>query len=406
MSAPEVAPVRKRISRRDTHHPQDPHPRPAAGLAHAWGNLFTYLTTFRGRASPSEAWGVGALVLLCLPALLVLQFFLDRLTAGYRYHGQTVSLIGLGLILIYCGIQILVHVLLPALLASLTARRLRDIGFSPQLAWLLLAAPLGLLLQWLGFWTTGTLLPVIPILALMGLTLLPSAPVTTDMTPGGSPAANPHQLAANHPVNGSHTVKPLVSQHPTDGLPRPRVGGGIALSNLFSYMTLYKGKASRSEYWWVFAFWAATTALVCAAIFLFMLWIAPETGQPGDKMHGFGEVMMGLAGIILAWVAFMLSYIIGISLSLGLQLRRLRDAGFSPWWALCFVGILLDVLMLPVTSMMGIGPILGFWWLGFIPLLLCLTPSRDRSGHPSQQSPLPAQPATAYYQQAQNTYQR
>lgn len=406
MSAPEVAPVRKRISRRDTHHPQDPHPRPAASLAHAWGNFFTYLTTFRGRASRSEAWAVGSLVLLCLPVLLVLQFFLDRLTAGYRYHGQTFSLVGLGIILIYFGVQILVHLLLPALLASLTARRLRDVGFTPQLAWLLLAAPLGLLLQWLGFWTTGTLLPVLPILALMGLTLLPSAPMTAETTPGEPFAPNHRQLAAGPPVNGSHTAPPPVSQHPTDGLPRPRVGLGTALSNLFSYMTLYKGKASRSEYWWVFAFWAAITALVCAAIFLFMLWIAPETGQPGDKMHGFGEVMMGLAGIILAWVAFMLSYIIGISLSLGLQLRRLRDAGFSPWWALCFAGILLDVLMLPVTGMMGIGPIVGFWWLGFIPLLLCLTPSRDRPGYPYQQSPLPVQSTAAYYQHTQNTWQR
>lgn len=398
MSAPEIAPARKRISRRDTHHPEDPHPRPAAGLAHAWGNLFTYLTTFRGRASRSEAWGAGGPVLLCLPILLVLQFFLDRLTAGYRYHGQTFSLVGLGIIIFYFGVQILVHVLLPALLASLAARRLRDAGFSPQLAWLLLAAPLGLLLQWLGFWTTGTLLPVLPILALMGLTLLPSAPMTVGTAPGGPFAVNPRQLAAGRPVNGLHTVPPLSSQHPTDGLPRPRVSLGKALGNLFSYMTLYKGKASRSEYWWVFAFWAAITALICATIFLFMLLIAPETGQPGDKMHGFGEAMMGLAGILLAWVAFMLSYIIGISMSLGLQVRRLRDAGFSPWWALCFAGILLDVLMLPVTGMMGIGPILGFWWLGFIPLLLCLTPSRHPAPHLYQQAPQPAQSAPVYYQ--------
>lgn len=90
-----------------------------------------------------------------------------------------------------------------------------------------------------------------------------------------------------------------------------------------SKLSDFNGRASRGEYWWFFLFLVLALALLVGGIVLASRWTGARVS--------YGAMVVLLVPLYLALVA--------------VQMRRLRDAGFSPWWTLAnlvpYVGVLL-----------------------------------------------------------------
>lgn len=91
----------------------------------------------------------------------------------------------------------------------------------------------------------------------------------------------------------------------------------------FSKLTDFSGRAGRSEYGWYTLFLLLVLALLVGGIVL-------VSRSRGARVP-YGALVVLLVPFYLAWVA--------------VQVRRLRDAGFSPWWTLAnlipYAGVLL-----------------------------------------------------------------
>lgn len=147
-------------------------------------------------------------------------------------------------------------------------------------------------------------------------------------------------------------------QHPAQNLPvpepRPSVGFGQALKNNFKYIFHFSGRASRSEFWWVFGAFFAVAAIL-STIAMFMMFDRMKDYQPTSELmtqYMNGEIsydqyqellaantqpntgliiMLGLVGI---WSLITLVCTIAVSW------RRLQDAGFhGALFLLSFVGL-------------------------------------------------------------------
>ena len=83
----------------------------------------------------------------------------------------------------------------------------------------------------------------------------------------------------------------------------------------------FKGKASRSEYWW---FWL---------IYLLILLGLPLIGLIFDNPYSSGGILykVGLIALISAWLIGSLGMLCPF---VAVSIRRLRDAGYSGWWFL------------------------------------------------------------------------
>jgi len=173
----------------------------------------------------------------------------------------------------------------------------------------------------------------------------------------------------------------------------------------------FDGRASRSEYWWFSLFLVLALALLVGGIVL--------ASQLTGARVSYGAMVVLLVPLYLALVAA--------------QMRRLRDAGFSPWWTLANLipyvgaplvlaltlrpsrpeggdttghGSLSTFSMLMVTgwgALSGAGTLSGEkpkarnWWLLIGVVLIAATVSvlvyvvyKDRRGRPQQQAPAPA----------------
>ena len=99
----------------------------------------------------------------------------------------------------------------------------------------------------------------------------------------------------------------------------------------------FSGRASRSEYWWFSLFLMLVLALLVGGIVL-------ASRLTGARVP-YGALVVLLVPLYLAWVS--------------VQVRRLRDAGFSPWWTLAnlipYVGVLvvLALTLRPSTGRAG-----------------------------------------------------
>lgn len=102
--------------------------------------------------------------------------------------------------------------------------------------------------------------------------------------------------------------------------PRPNVGFADALKLFFKNYAVFYGRASRSEYWWVFLAQAIVWSILSVGFFLTIL-VDPTASDPPAAFWG----LVGLASVIgLGTVVPAVS----------LQVRRLHDAGFSGFFAL------------------------------------------------------------------------
>lgn len=98
-----------------------------------------------------------------------------------------------------------------------------------------------------------------------------------------------------------------------------------AIGTAFAKTFTYKGRASRSEYWW---YWALYTLVlvVCAAIDTVMiLRLVEEQGQQAAFAFGVFDLTS-----VYAWIILVPPFI-------SLTIRRLHDAGFSGFWFLLYL---------------------------------------------------------------------
>lgn len=85
----------------------------------------------------------------------------------------------------------------------------------------------------------------------------------------------------------------------------------------------FKGRSSRSEYWWVFLF----NIIFVVAIIFAMSFVGGDIDTP-DNMAGLPQ--------ILYWV-YMGFIIVNIIPALALNVRRLHDQDKTGWWLLIYI---------------------------------------------------------------------
>lgn len=138
---------------------------------------------------------------------------------------------------------------------------------------------------------------------------------------------------------------------------------GQAVKHVFSNYATFRGRASRSEFWWFYLFNVIVTLVISIPYYVGLAQSAgtmttdPVTGEvTGGSLSG-----LAVFGIILlvGWLLITFIPIIAVSV------RRLHDGGRTGWWwwlnLLCFVGpiILLIFYILPGTpgpNRYGEGP--------------------------------------------------
>lgn len=94
-----------------------------------------------------------------------------------------------------------------------------------------------------------------------------------------------------------------------------------AVKSCFSKFADFKGRASRSEYWWFYLF---TVVLYIPVLFLLLI-IVSSLLSPGSSAEERGESF-----------AFFNLVVLGVALIpfLAVQVRRLHDVGGSAWYLL------------------------------------------------------------------------
>lgn len=103
------------------------------------------------------------------------------------------------------------------------------------------------------------------------------------------------------------------------------VGFRRAIKNFFVYYATFRGRSSRSEYWW------SQLAIILASTVFVVGWFAVgnifyptlTSNDPGFVLLVFvtgGVIVVAAAGLITP--------------NLAISARRLRDAGLSPWFLL------------------------------------------------------------------------
>ena len=111
------------------------------------------------------------------------------------------------------------------------------------------------------------------------------------------------------------------------------MGFGEAVKSFWSNYSKFKGRARRSEYWWIQLFLVLTN-LAVAAIDLVLM--------NGDVERFIANGGGGIVGLI--WI------LVTIVPALAVLVRRLHDTGKSGWWALIgFVPLVGGIVLLVFT---------------------------------------------------------
>jgi uncharacterized membrane protein YhaH (DUF805 family) len=112
------------------------------------------------------------------------------------------------------------------------------------------------------------------------------------------------------------------------------VGFGEAIKQAFSHGFVYRGRASRSAYWW----WVLFEAIVW--VVLELLIIIPAAAHPAPAAFAVIFLVLGIAGIYLGLVG------------LAVTIRRLHDIDRSGWWVLIGLVPFAGGIVLLVFSLM------------------------------------------------------
>jgi len=141
--------------------------------------------------------------------------------------------------------------------------------------------------------------------------------------------------------------QPYQHPYPTDpeDAPTPGISFGGALVNFFRKYARFTGRASLSEYWWMFL-WNAILGFVLAIVMLIVLvpvivqtatGIAAGTaGPPLTEAEANALIWSVLARLGGFWAVAVISFLIGLALivpHLALTVRRLHDSNKSGHFA-------------------------------------------------------------------------
>ncbi|MFW0169522.1 DUF805 domain-containing protein [Rothia sp. P4278] len=119
---------------------------------------------------------------------------------------------------------------------------------------------------------------------------------------------------------------------------QPGTGMSDAISRWKKHLFVFRGSASRSEFWKVILWWLPAWVLVSFSTLIFWVYTITQASYPANyrpdsiwQVHEF-RVWLGLVAIFASfWILFTV-------LNAGLGSRRLRDVGMPGWlfWA-CFI---------------------------------------------------------------------
>lgn len=162
----------------------------------------------------------------------------------------------------------------------------------------------------------------------------PAPPSGTPVVP--SPASGPTTPApAAAPAMGVPVASgPTASTAGAGPWPAPPRTFGEAIRVCFSKYAVFRGRASRSEFWWF------TLAQVLAGFAWFILLAIVAVGAAGSTMMDPSlDVFSGaVAGVAILFIVGVLLFLAVILPSIAVTVRRLHDTGRSGWWMWLTIG--------------------------------------------------------------------
>jgi len=109
-----------------------------------------------------------------------------------------------------------------------------------------------------------------------------------------------------------------------------------AVKRFFTKYAVFTGRASRSEFWWVYLAMTIVSTAVAVLMFIAIGAVAASTDFAAlDDPAVMETAGMGLFGIAAVFYAILAAFGLAILVpSIAVTVRRLHDAGFSGWWYL------------------------------------------------------------------------
>lgn len=162
------------------------------------------------------------------------------------------------------------------------------------------------------------------------------------------PFAPPPLTTAMPPLPQGAQMSPQFARDGGQGAAPPRAFGE-AIKVCFQKYATFKGRASRSEYWWFFLF--------CILL---------------GFVGGFLEGIMGRDGATLSAIASLATFLPSLSVTV----RRLHDTDRSGWWiggfylAMIPVGVIAGLIAAAADAAGAHDPVIGMGLMGLMMLLL------------------------------------
>jgi len=160
--------------------------------------------------------------------------------------------------------------------------------------------------------------------------------------------APPPLTTAMPPLPQGAQMPPQFARDGGQGAAPPRAFGE-AIKVCFQKYATFKGRASRSEYWWFFLF--------CIIL-----------GFIGGALEG----IMGNDGAVLSGIASLATFLPSLSVTV----RRLHDTDRSGWWlggfylAMIPVGVIAGLIAAAIDAAGAQDPLIGMGLMGLMMLLL------------------------------------
>ncbi|RZU62879.1 DUF805 domain-containing protein [Zhihengliuella halotolerans] len=109
-----------------------------------------------------------------------------------------------------------------------------------------------------------------------------------------------------------------------------------AVKRFFTKYAVFTGRASRSEFWWVYLAMTIVSTAVAVLMFIAIGAVAASTDFGAlDDPAVMETAGMGLFGIAAVFYAILAAFGLAILVpNIAVTVRRLHDAGFSGWWYL------------------------------------------------------------------------